>query len=345
MKNNTFTQAFYRPFRLFTLQGSFKLCRIKVRFPFLLPACKQPGRLILLLFLLLLLNPKLSSAQQEIEAVSAVNSVSILPKSDVDLSIPETKNVKSNLYALIVGNEDYTSQQSDMKSEVNVDYAEADAIIFKEYVVKTLGAPEENVTLLINATAGKMNQAISKLNKLAQVSGGKAEIIFYYAGHGLPDENSKEPYLIPVDVSGTNLQYGIKLEDLYKKLTEHPAKQITVFMDACFSGGGRNAGLVAMRSVKIKPKESPIKGNIVVFSSSSGDESSAPFHEKKHGLFTYFLLKKLQDTKGEATFKELSDFISENVKLKSVLINNKNQTPQTTGSTDVSEKWGNFKLK
>ncbi|OFY31751.1 MAG: hypothetical protein A2275_03445 [Bacteroidetes bacterium RIFOXYA12_FULL_35_11] len=263
----------------------------------------------------------------------------------MDLSIPETKNVKSNLYALIVGNEDYTSQQSDMKSEVNVDYAEADAIIFKEYVVKTLGAPEENVTLLINATAGKMNQAISKLNKLAQVSGGKAEIIFYYAGHGLPDENSKEPYLIPVDVSGTNLQYGIKLEDLYKKLTEHPAKQITVFMDACFSGGGRNAGLVAMRSVKIKPKESPIKGNIVVFSSSSGDESSAPFHEKKHGLFTYFLLKKLQDTKGEATFKELSDFISENVKLKSVLINNKNQTPQTTGSTDVSEKWGNFKLK
>lgn len=296
------------------------------------------------IFLLLMISVNLF-AQHEIEGISAAKPINIFSRAEVDANIPESKSRKENLFALIIGNEDYTSQQTDMNSEVNVDFAENDAQIFKQYVTKTLGAPEENVTLLLNATAGKMNQAISKLCKLAEVSGGKAELIFYYAGHGLPEENSKEPYLVPVDVSGTNIQYGIKLMDLYKKLTEIPVKQVTVFMDACFSGGGRNQGLVAMRGVKIKPKENPINGKIVIFTSSSGEESSAPFKEKKHGLFTYYLLKKLQDSKGECTYKELAEFVTENVKMKSVKLNNKNQTPQIIGSADLQETWGKLKFK
>ena len=31
--------------------------------------------------------------------------------------------------------------------------------------------------------------------------GPDGELIFYYAGHGFPDEQTKEPYLIPVDVN------------------------------------------------------------------------------------------------------------------------------------------------
>lgn len=285
-------------------------------------------------------------AQLEIEGISGTKSVSIYPKSDVDINIPQTKDKNAMVYALVIGNEDYKSQQADLNSEVNVDFAVNDAKIFKEYLVKTLGIPEENITLLLNATSGKMNQAISKLNKIAEVSNGKAELIFYYAGHGLPEESSKEPYIVPVDISGTSVHNGgIKLADLYHKLTQFPSKKVTVFMDACFSGGGRNAGLVSMRAVKIKPKENPIQGNLIVITSSSGDESSAPYKEKQHGLFTYYILKKLQESKGECTYKELSDFVSENVTLKSVLINNKSQTPQTLVSSEIQEKWAKLKFK
>ena len=48
--------------------------------------------------------------------------------------------------------------------------------------------------------------------------GPQAELIVYYAGHGFPDEITKEPYLVPVDVSGTDLSAAIKLEDLYRDL-------------------------------------------------------------------------------------------------------------------------------
>ncbi len=52
-----------------------------------------------------------------------------------------------------------------------------------------------------------------------EVTGGKAEFILFYSGHGLPDEKNKEPYLIPVDISGSNIEGGIKLQDLYLNLT------------------------------------------------------------------------------------------------------------------------------
>ena len=263
--------------------------------------------------------------------------------SEIDKNIPETGTKNPNRFALIIGNEDYKSLQPDLNSEINVLFAENDAKTLKEYAVKTLGVPEENITLLINATAGKMNQALAKMNLIAKNSNGKAEMIFYYAGHGLPDENTKEPYLIPVDISGANfLEGGIKLKNVYAKLTEFPSKKVSVFIDACFSGGARNQGLLSARAVKIKPKETSLTGNIVVFSASSGEQSSLPYQDKQHGMFTYYLLKKIQETKGEISLKELSDYISEQVSLQSVNINNKEQTPVVNAGTD---SWGNWTLR
>ncbi|MBI5218253.1 MAG: caspase family protein [Bacteroidia bacterium] len=265
---------------------------------------------------------------------------------DVDKNIPVAPKKNPYRFALVIGNEDYSSFQKDLNSEMNVAFAVNDASVFKEYCVKTLGIPEENVTLLLNAKAMEMNRAIKKINLLAKNSAGKAEIIFYYAGHGFPDEVSKEPYLMPVDVSGAELDFAIKLNELYRQLTEYPAQKITVFLDACFSGGARNQGLLAARGVKIKPKEDPLNnGKMIVFAASSGDQSSLPYKEKKHGIFTYFLLKKFMDTKGQMTYKELSDYLAEQVGLKSVMINNKEQNPQTNVSSEAKDVWTIWSFK
>ena len=150
---------------------------------------------------------------------------------------------------------------------------------------------------------------------------------------------------MPVDVSGNDLKYAIKLSDLYAKLSEHPTKKVTVFLDACFSGGARNDALVAARGVKVRPKKEAIKGNVVVFSASSGEQSSLPYKDKQHGIFTYHLLKKLQETKGDASLKDISDYLSKEVSLRSIIVNNKEQNPQVNYSTEVQEKWGGWKLK
>jgi hypothetical protein len=265
--------------------------------------------------------------------------------SDVDKDIPNNNMEDENKFALIIGNEDYTSFQQNISSEMNVEFASNDAMTFKEYCTKTFGVPEKNITFLLNATAGQILQAIDKVNKLIEATNGKASVIVYYAGHGLPDEVSKEPYLIPVDVAGSNLNAAVKLSYLYEKLTQFPSQQITVFMDACFSGGGREAGLMAARSIKIAPKNDFLKGNIVVFTASSGEESSLPWKDKQHGMFTYFLLKKFQETKGDVSFSELDSFLKDKVGLESVRTNSKKQSPQVLYSFDKTDSWSTLKLK
>jgi uncharacterized caspase-like protein len=190
-----------------------------------------------------------------------------------------------------------------------------------------------------------MKQEIDKLAKLSQYSNGEAELIFFYAGHGFPDELTKEPYLIPVDISGAAVKDGVRLSDLYNKLTQFPARRVTVFLDACFSGGGREASLLAARGVKIKAKDEPLKGNLVVFSASSGTQTSLPYREKMHGMFTYFLLKKLQESGGDLTYQALGDYIRKEVQLNSIRVNSKDQNPEVLVSPDLKEAWRLWLLK
>lgn len=265
--------------------------------------------------------------------------------SEVDKNIPNLNSSNSNRFALIIGNEDYHSQQPGLNNEVDVDFAERDAITFKEYAIKVLGIPEDNITLLINTKAVEMGREIKKLGLFAKPLSGKAELYFYYAGHGLPDEITKESFIIPVDVSSSDLRYAQKLNELYNTLTEFEPRKVIVFLDACFSGGARNQGLIAARGVKIKPKTDLLNGNIIVLSASSGDQSSLPYKEKKHGLFTYYLLKKIQETKGNITIKELSDYLKEEVGVNSLKINNKEQSPQINISSEIENSWQNWLIK
>jgi hypothetical protein len=301
-------------------------------------------------------NPKLAKIQDFREDIQdpfikkdnglATKVEKQIVKSDVDVDndIPITSETRSNTYALIIGNEDYSSFQTGLSTEVNVDFALNDAKVFKEYCTKTLGIPEKQVKLLPNATAGQMSQGLAWLSNLARVDNGKAELVFYYSGHGLPDEQTKEPYLIPVDISGNNVTLAIKLSDVYAKLNEYPSKKISVFLDACFSGGARNQGLIAMKGVKVKPKEDMITGNMVVLSSSTGEESSGVYREKQHGYMTYFLLKKLQETKGDITYKDLADYVVESVK-KETALEGKIQTPQCNYSPSIENIWLNWRMK
>ena len=215
---------------------------------------------------------------------------------------------------------------------------------FKEYAINTLGVPEKNVVFLLDATTGLMNQAFSKMNLIIKNTQGNAEVLVYYAGHGLPDEVTKETYLIPLDISGKNAGDGIRLQNLYAKLTEFPSKRVTVFIDACFSGGARNQGLLAARGIKIRPKDDLLNGNLVVFTASSGEQSSLSYKEKHHGIFTYYLLQKLQESKGSVSYNELSKYIHDNVSLQSVLINDKEQSPKVIVSNSISSEWENYDL-
>jgi hypothetical protein len=66
---------------------------------------------------------------------------------------------------------------------------------------------------------------------------------------------------------------------------------------------------------------------------------------KRHSLFTNTLLKKIKETIGNVSYKELSDYISRKVSVKTILINNKKQTPQILFSPDVEKTWTDWKVR
>lgn len=292
----------------------------------------------------LTLNQPLTSHQTiEVAAQVTQSIVDVQLHSDVDKNIPQVEKINPHCYALIIGNYDYHSYQNGLNSEQDVPFAAEDATMFKEYCEKTLGIEAKNISFLSNATAAKMNQEIDFITRLA-AHDPQAEIVFYYAGHGFPDELTKTSYLIPVDVNVTNLSSAIALYDLYQKLSATQAQKITVFLDACFSGGGRDMGLLASRGIKVTPQKDKLSGNIVVFSATTADQVALPYSDKKHGMFTYFLLKKLQESRGDCTYGELFDYLNSNVVESSLRVNRKDQAPEVNTSLQVQEAWKDWRF-
>ena len=259
--------------------------------------------------------------------------------SKVDENIPVSNKKNANTFAVIIANENYQSVAS-------VPYALNDGNIFREYCIKTLGIPEKQVKYIPNATGNQIKAQVTWLQNICEVF-EDAQIIFYYAGHGIPDEKGvHSSYLLPVDGISTNITTGYKLDDLYAALGNIPAKNVTVFMDACFSGSKRENGMLASaRGVAIKARSGMPQGNMVVFSAAQGDETAYPNKEEMHGMFTYFLLEKLQDSKGEVTLYELGEYITKQVSQKSIILNGKSQTPCVTASPSLGNSWELWTLK
>lgn len=297
-------------------------------------------------FVLYIIKDKKEVEKKKVK-ISTFNSgpeeflISKLP--DIDINIPKNNIVRKNTYAIIIGNEDYKSKQPSLSYEANVKYAVNDAKIFQEYLINTIGIPNTNITYLTNATSAQIKQAINKVKQLPLVN-SNAEIIFYYAGHGLPDEKTKEQYLIPVDVNSSNLSFGLKINEIESELSSNNPKQVLLILDACFSGAARNESLLSNRAVRVRPKENVIKGNSIILSASSKEEASKSYDEMQHGMFTYFLLKKIQETKGNVDLQTLFDFLHFNVREKSLLINNQFQTPTIVKSDKIQMKLNEIKF-
>ena len=260
-------------------------------------------------------------------------------RADVDVNLPTTTISNANTFAVIIANEHY-------QDVAPVPYANNDGAIFAEYCRQSLGLPATNVHLVKDATLNNMKREINWLKQVSDAYKGAAKIIVYYAGHGIPDESTRNAYLLPIDGFGTDITTGYSLQSLYATLGALQAKSITVFLDACFSGSMRDGGMMASaRGVAIKANRNVPTGNMVVFSAASGEETAYPYKEKHHGLFTYYLLKKLQMSKGNMSLGDLQDYVTDEVAKKSIVVNGKSQTPTVTPSANIGEGWRSWTLK
>jgi hypothetical protein len=252
---------------------------------------------------------------------------------DIEQDIPRSKNRNDNALAVIIGIEQYSNV-------AGVSSAKRDAEYFKEYAVNILGIPDtkNNIYMLTDekATKGEFLKIFDKDGWLAKRASSKSDIFIYYAGHGAPDVKTKSAFLLPYDgdpnyASST----GYSLSEMFNGLSGIKAQSINVFLDACFSGATReNKMLLADARPVFITVENPLmtSENAAVFSASSGTQISSGYPEKKHGLFTYFLLKGLRgdadaNSDKNITLEELGNYVRENVSRTAGTLD-REQTPE-----------------
>ena len=267
-----------------------------------------------------------------------VNVARVTVRSDVDENIPISGKKADRTFAVIIANEVYANVPK-VESALN------DGEVFSRYLNLTLGLPKENIRVYRNAGLAQMHRAFADIRNITKAVDG-ADVIFYYAGHGMPDEATKNAFLLPVDGDALVSETCLSLNKIYTDLGSMGANSVMVFLDACFSGSQRNdSGMLnAARSVVIKAKDAAPQGNMFSFTATSGQETALPYKEKNHGLFTYFLLKKLQESKGNVTLRELTEYVTDNVKRQSTITNGKPQTPTVTTSGAMAADWHKRKL-
>ena len=260
-------------------------------------------------------------------------------QSEVDLHIPRTYQINDKTFVVIISNENYIRLS-------RVPFALNDGETFRKYCNRTLGIPEGNIRIYKDATFVEMRRAITDIREIASIYRDPIRLLFYYSGHGAPQAQTGEPYLLPVDAFGVDPETCYSKNDLYRDLSQMNISTSVVFLDACFCGEGRDAqGLTndsGVRTVKMVPMEDVLPAKIVAFNASSKDETAMPYKEKGHGLFTYFLLKKLQLSRGDVSLGELADYLQSQVSQNSKNINNRLQIPNV--SDGGISNWRTMKL-
>lgn len=264
-----------------------------------------------------------------------------IEKSDVDENIPYNNTKNNDTYVVIIANENY-----DESNISKVQFAKNDGKSFHDYCTNTLGIPLENIKYIEDATLNKIRYGINWISNIVKVQEKQPNVIFYYSGHGVPDETSRNAYLLPSDGLANDFQSGYSLDLLYKQLGELHTNKTIVLLDACFSGTTREGKMMTTDSKGVAIKSKPVqpKGNMVVLSASQGDETAYPYKKKKHGMFTYFLLKKLQETKGNVSLGELETYLNKKVNQQSFVEIGKFQTPTVNVSNSLTEKWKALKI-
>jgi len=248
-------------------------------------------------------------------------------------------------YAIVVGIEKY-------RDLPEVEFAQRDAQVLREYLIKSMGFPESNIVTLLNERALKTDLAKYFESWLKNNVDKDSSVFIYYSGHGAPGLKGDKAYLVPYDGDPNYPETTCyPLDSLYASLNKLPAKQIIVAMDSCFSGaGGRSVVGKGARPLVHISVENPMlaSGNTVVLTAAAENQIASFYPEAKHGLFTYFFLRGLRgdgdlDGDGWVELKELFDYLKPEV-IGIARRMNREQTPVILPSLEVLGKRGEYRL-
>jgi hypothetical protein len=207
--------------------------------------------------------------------------------------------------AVIIGNKTYRGRVPE------VSFAHNAAAAMRRFVLERLGYRAGNVIDLRDATQAEMlavfGNARNYEGKLFNwVRAGKSDVVVFYSGHGVPGMRDKRPYLLAVDSDPNQAEFtGIAVDVLFANLARIPARSMTVYLDACFSGESPKGMIIrATSGLSITPKLPTAASAMTIITAAQADQFASWDEEARHGLFTKHLLEALS---GKADAKEFGN--------------------------------------
>jgi hypothetical protein len=202
--------------------------------------------------------------------------------------------VNKDAVAVIIGNKNYKGRTPE------VDFAHNDADAMRKFVVDVLGYRDGNIIDLRDATKSEIEAVFGNKDnpegKLHDwIRPKRSDVVVFYSGHGVPGQKDKRPYLLAVDGDANRAEItGYPVDVLYKNLAKLPAKSVTVYLDACFSGESPKGMIIrATSGISITPKMPKSVSWMTIITAAQGDQFASWDEKAKHGLFTKHLLDAL----------------------------------------------------
>ena len=255
------------------------------------------------------------------------------------LSVRGKLNV--NAVALIIGVEKY-------ENTFDAQFAVNDAKVFKGFANKVLGVPINNIKVLTNEEASRINTKKALLKWLPKrLKEEKTDVYLFYSGHGLASPEEQNLYLLPYEGDPEFLDYSsLTRKEIFNDINNLNPRSVTVFLDTCYSGETRNEEvlLASAKPIFIEAEEEDIPAKFTVFTASANNQIASSFKEAEHGLFSYFMMQGLEgkaDTNNDKqiTANELFAYLSSNVSKQAETIG-REQEPQLLGGTDrIIAQW------
>jgi hypothetical protein len=241
--------------------------------------------------------------------------------------------IQPKLYVLAVGISVYQNP------EFKLDYPAKDArdFSFAMRLQKTRLYRDVEVRLLTDAEATR-DALLGGLEWLEQQTTAKDVAVLFLAGHGINDPTGAY-YFLPWNADPDRVKTTmVPSTEFQTTLAKLPGK-VLLFLDSCHSGNVLKAKMRgAMDSNRFINELSSAENGVVVFSASTGRQSSLESKEWGNGAFTKAVIEGLsgkadfQHT-GRVTLNMLDLYISERVKA----LTKGSQSPTTAKPTNVQD--------
>ncbi len=244
--------------------------------------------------------------------------------------MPTSKTPGQDAWAVIIGVERYRNELP------AATHAEDDARAFKALARQTLGVPEGHIKLLIGERASRTDIAgaiFEWLPRNAVREGGTVYVFF--SGHGAPDIDTGEGYLVPYDADPAYLKTGgVSIGEIQAALSKLKGQRSFVFLDACFSGRGERSVLASGTRPLVPVKEVEAVGGVITISAAGAREATGAHEGSPQGLFTHHLIRAMvggadQDGNRDVTLAEIVSYVAKAVEDEARL-QNREQRPTAT---------------